>query len=160
MRFIVGLALLISTCQPAYGKAGSDNSWIVEVVRVIDGDTIKVNLPMDNAEEWAIFAKEIPIRLRGIDAPAVMRYEKCLKEAQLGDQARDMVKKLINEATVVSIKNLSRGNYFRVVADVYVEGPTGYNNVADLLQIAGLAVAWDGRGKKPNWCAAPYPSKK
>jgi endonuclease YncB( thermonuclease family) len=160
MRLFIGLALILSTCQPAYGKAGSDNYWIVEVVRVIDGDTLSVNLAMENAEQWSIFAKEIPIRLRGIDAPAVMRYEKCLKEAQLGDEARKMVKQLIREATTVTVKNPRRGNYFRVVGDVYVDGPMGYANIADLLQIAGLAVEWDGRGKKPNWCAAPYPSKK
>ncbi len=41
---------------------------------------------------------------------------------------------------------MQRGKYFRIVADVYVDG----NSLADELLQAELAKPYDG-GKKPKW---------
>ena len=46
------------------------------------------------------------------------------------------------------MRNLERGKYFRIVADVYVDG----ENLADILIDAGMAVRYGGGKKTFKWC--------
>jgi micrococcal nuclease len=43
---------------------------------------------------------------------------------------------------------MERGKYFRIAADVYVDG----ENLADVLVEAGVAVRYDGGNKTHKWC--------
>ena len=45
-------------------------------------------------------------------------------------------------------KNLERGKYFRIGADIYVDG----ENLAKVLVEAGMAVRYDGKTKMKAWC--------
>jgi len=114
---------------------------------VIDGDTFKVNIP----NMPAVFGHDLSIRIAGIDT-APIRYQKCLNEAKWGEAARDELRRILNEAKIIELKNMERGKFFRVVADVYADGA----NVGDLLMIKGLAMPYDGKGDKPNWCKKAY----
>jgi len=59
-----------------------------------------------------------------------------------------MVADILKDAEQVDLKNIERGKYFRIVADVFVDG----ESLSDLLIEAGMAVPYDGGTKTHNWC--------
>ena len=59
-----------------------------------------------------------------------------------------MVADILKDAETIDLKNIERGKYFRIVADVFVDG----ESLADELIVAGMAVAYDGGKKTHNWC--------
>lgn len=109
----------------------------VQVIDNYDGDTITVNIP--NVPD--IFGKNIPIRLRGIDTPEIK--SKCLDNKVRALAAKYFVYYTIESGHEVVLKNITRGKYFRLVADVYVDGR---NLNAQLLQNK-LAVPYFGNTK-------------
>ena len=50
--------------------------------------------------------------------------------------------------SLLSIKGSCWGKYFRIAADVIVDG----ENLADMLIEAGMAVRYDGGKKTHKWC--------
>ena len=86
------------------------------------------------------------IRVNGIDTPEIRT--RCKSEKALGKVAKYFVADLLKNAQEVKLVNLSRGKYFRLVADVIADGV----NIADALIDADLAVPYDGRKKTYNWC--------
>ena len=81
-----------------------------------DGDTCKFDIP----DVPPVFGKNLSIRIRGIDTPEIRG--KCENEKVLAKKAKEFINFLMNKATTIEIKNVERGKYFRVVADVYVDG--------------------------------------
>ena len=59
-----------------------------------------------------------------------------------------MVIDTLKDAEKIELKNMERGKYFRIAADVIVDG----ENLADMLVEAGMAVRYDGRKKTYKWC--------
>ena len=59
-----------------------------------------------------------------------------------------MIADILKDAETINLKNIERGKYFRIVADVFVDG----KSLADELIEAGLAVADDGGTKTKDWC--------
>ncbi len=55
-----------------------------------------------------------------------------------------MVADILKDAEQIILKNMERGKYFRIAADVIVDG----ESLANMLVEAGMAVRYDG-GKKP-----------
>ncbi len=53
------------------------------------------------------------------------------------------------QAHSITLKNVERGKYFRIVATVEADG----QDVSDLLIQEGLAVPYEGGTKGKNWCA-------
>ena len=111
-------------------------------VRNYDGDTITFNLP----NLHPIIGKKIRVRLNGLDTPEIRG--KCDKEKYNAEQARDMVTDILKDAERIDLKNMGRGKYFRIVADVYVDG----ENLAEALIDSGMAVRYDGGKKNARWC--------
>ena len=111
------------------------------VTRVYDGDTITV----DVAGWLAIVGRAIGIRVRGVDTPELRA--KCSQEKLGAIEARDYVRQLMADADVIELERINRGKYFRVVADVIVDG----ENLADLLIQAELGRPYDG-GSRQGWC--------
>ena len=111
-------------------------------VRNYDGDTITFNLP----NLHPIIGKKIRVRLNGLDTPEIRG--KCDKEKYNAEQARDMVTDILKDAERIDLKNMGRGKYFRIVADVYVDG----ENLAEALIDSGMAVKYDGGKKNARWC--------
>lgn len=119
----------------SYGKVTVD-----KLVSVYDGDTFKVTI-----NEWpAIIGENIGIRIAGIDAPEMSDNRP--KIQKLAIQAKEFVALKLNEAGKIELFNLRRDKYFRIIADVYVDGE--YLN--DLLIEKNLAKVYEG-GTKEKW---------
>ena len=67
-----------------------------------------------------IIGEKISIRVNGIDTPEIKG--KCDKEKYDAQQAQQMVADILKDAEQINLKNMERGKYFRIAADVYVYG--------------------------------------
>ena len=121
---------------PEYGTA-----IVSKVISVYDGDTFRVDI--DSLPP--IVGKNIPIRLNGVDTPEIRG--KCQYEKDLALKARDFVRKRLANAKEIKLTKLQRGKYFRVVADVMVDGVSLEQELLD----KELAYKYTG-GKKSSWC--------
>ena len=140
---IIVLILLLFLCNPhhSYAKSYGDYQGAI-YLQNYDGDTIRFNLP----RYPPIAGDDIRVRVNGIDTPEI--NGKCEKEKYDAQQARDMVSDILKDAEQIDLKNMKRGKYFRIAADVYVDG----ENLADILIEAGMAIRYDGRKKTHKWC--------
>lgn len=86
------------------------------------------------------------LTVNGIDTPEIRGQ--CAKEFSLAKDAQRFAEKTLRSAKVVELRNLQRGKYFRIVADVYADGV----NVGDELVKESLAVVYDGGRKTKDWC--------
>ena len=146
------IALSIIVTIPAHA-AGSD--IYVDYVRNYDGDTVTVNLidlqDIDMDETYAVLWKKIGIRVNGVDTPEIRT--RCAQEKVLGKQAKALVKDVLKDAEYLSLRNVKRGKYFRIVADIIINpGEPTEVNLKDLLIDSGRAVAYDGGKKTMDWC--------
>ena len=116
LTFLLALTFLISgsTTVSAKPKFGDYEGAIY--VRNYDGDTITFNLP----NLHPIIGNKIRVRLNGLDTPEIRG--KCDKEKYNAEQARDMVTDILKDAERIDLKNMGRGKYFRIAADVIVDG--------------------------------------
>ena len=131
-------ALLFSVVFAAPMEYG--NVFVDEIVRVYDGDTFYCNI-----YQWPkILGENIGIRINGVDTPEMRGSSPEIKI--LAKQAKAVVQGELTTAEVVVLKNIKRGKYFRVVADVECDG----RDLARILIDAGLAKRYDG-GAKSKW---------
>ena len=65
----------------------------------------------------------------------------------LAEQARELTERALKSAKAIELRNPERGKYFRIVAEVWVDGKP----LAELLKEEGLAKDYDGEGKRPEW---------
>ena len=140
MRYLVFLTLVLLV-QTAHAKSFGNYEGAV-YLKNYDGDTIRFNLP----GYPPIVGNDIRVRVNGIDTPEIKG--KCEKEKYKAQQARDMVAYILKDAKKITLNNMKRGKYFRIAADIIVDG----ENLADLLVEAGMAVKYDGGKKKNKWC--------
>ena len=136
----LSLSLLVLTltaqAAPQYGTV-----TVSKVIDVYDGDTFRVNI--DSLPP--IVGKNIAIRVNGVDTPEIRG--KCQYEKNLALKARDFVRGKLANAKEIKLTNLQRGKYFRVVANVVVDGVSLEQELLD----NKLAYRYDG-GKKLSWC--------
>ena len=118
-----------------------ENVSVTRIISVYDGDTFRVDID----ELSDIVGKNIAIRILGIDTPEIKGQ--CEKEKQLAIKARDFTRHYLNNASSIQLSNLKRDKYFRLLADVYVDG----KSLAAALLANNLAVKYSGN-KKSNWC--------
>lgn len=128
-----------STCDH-----NSNSFNCVKFLKNYDGDTISVNID----GQHHLFGKNISVRIRGIDTPEIKGASECEKKS--ARNAKKLVFNLLKNAKRVDLKNVSRGKYFRVVADVVFDG----KNLSEILVKNKLAVFYGG-GKKQlvDWCS-------
>ena len=136
--------IFANTRSPYIILSKPDSYGFVEVrklVSVYDGDTFKVNI----GNLWPdIIGKEIGIRVNGIDTPEIRGTTGIIKEKAI--EARELVKDILTNAKIIHLNNMERGKYFRIVADIIVDG----NDLATMLIEKGLAKSYNG-GTKPSW---------
>ncbi|MFK7823593.1 MAG: thermonuclease family protein [Oligoflexales bacterium] len=141
------ITFLLIFPSPALAKESCSHSpssfSCVEYVRNYDADTITVNIPAIHP----LLGNKISIRVAGVDSPELRSKKAC--EKQLAYEARDYVRDILTKANSIDLKNLERGKYFRIVAEVYIDGVS----LANMLLDQGYAYPYDG-GKKPaiEWC--------
>jgi len=115
----------------------------VKYIRNYDGDTITFEIPGVHP----LLGNKISVRLKGIDTPEIRTKNTC--EKKIGRTAKRLVENLLKGAQRIDLKNIKRGKYFRIVADVYVDKVL----LSDVLLKNRLAASYDG-GRKPriDWC--------
>ncbi|TPE55645.1 thermonuclease family protein [Maribrevibacterium harenarium] len=130
-------ALLLSWPFTAY----AENVRVDKVISVYDADTFRVDIA-----GWPdIVGKNMSVRVNGVDAAEIRG--KCEGEKQLARQARDFTRQFLANGQVIELRNIQRGKYFRLLADVYVDG----HSLTDALLQSGLARPYDG-GSRQGWC--------
>ncbi|RLA80130.1 MAG: thermonuclease family protein [Epsilonproteobacteria bacterium] len=136
--FIVLLVLSINI----QAKQIYNNIIIDKVTSIYDGDTFRVNI---NSYP-DIIGKKMAIRVNGIDTPEIRT--KCIKEKKLARLAKQLTVSTLRNAKIIELRDMKRGKYFRIVADVYADG----KSLADILIQNKLAVKYNGGTKTKNWC--------
>ena len=130
------LGVLSVQAAPEYGTV-----TVSKVISVYDGDTFRVDI--DSLPP--IVGKNIPIRLNGVDTPEIQG--KCQQEKNLALEARDFVRNKLANAKEIKLTKLQRGKYFRMVANVLVDGVSLEQELLD----NEFAYKYTG-GKKSSWC--------
>jgi len=139
IKAIILLFLFIGTIEAkqTYGSVIVD-----AVVSIYDGDTFRVNI---NSYP-PIIGKNMSIRLNGVDTPEMRG--KCQTEKLLARKAKQLTVSKLRSAKVVELRNIQKGKYFRIVADVYLDNIS----LATVLIENNLAVYYDGGKKIKDWC--------
>ena len=135
------VSLIFCNALQSYAESYGDYQGAI-YLKNYDGDTIRFNLPLYPP----IAGKDIRVRVNGIDTPEIKG--KCKKEKYEAQQARDMVADILDGAKKITLRNMKRGKYFRIAADVIIDG----ENLADVLIEAGMAIKYDGGKKTHKWC--------
>ena len=145
----VGLFLiwLPATAATVAGQAGAQSKKgfefpDVEWERCHDGDTCTFNIP----NVHPLLGDKIGVRLARIDAPEVRT--KCKAEKAEGYKARDALVERLSQAKVIDLREVERGKYFRLVAEVLADG----ENISDVLLARGLAWPYDGGTRERKFC--------
>ncbi|MCE9648010.1 MAG: thermonuclease family protein [Parvibaculum sp.] len=114
-----------------------------DVVRVVDGDTLKLKVHV-----WIGQTIEVDVRVAGIDAPELKG--KCPAERARAEEARDYLDHLVGGRAVriAQVRNDKYGG--RVIADVNEETA---GDIGTAMLARGLARAYGG-GKREPWCQA------
>jgi micrococcal nuclease len=142
-QFILAFTVLsLHALHPANASDDSYGSALVdEVTSIYDGDTFRVTI-----KDWpTIIGQRIPVRINGIDTPELRG--KCQAEKKLARKAKQLTVSILRTANKIELKNIKRGKYFRIVADVLING----ENLGGSLLRNNLAVKYKG-GTKINWC--------
>lgn len=139
MRLVTWLIALLWSVSVLAADFG--NTAVSRIVSVYDADTFRADI-----DSWpAIVGSNMPVRVNGVDAPEIRG--KCPSEKLAAKAARDFTSGKLLSARLVELRNIERGKYFRLLADVYVDGLS----LADLLISAGHARPYDG-GRRDGWC--------
>src|SRR5262249_35218946 len=121
---IIVLAVLMASA--AMAQAGA--------ITIVDGDTIKMG--------------GVSYRMLGYDTPETF-FARCRQEYDLGTRATARLKQLIAGAKAVTVEPNRRScRYGRLCARLLVDG----RDVGFILIAEGLAVPYDGRGPRRDWC--------
>lgn len=139
------MVFLVAPAWPAYAarSAYGDLSGVVYLGNH-DGDTFRVNIP----DLPPLFGENISIRIRGVDTPELRGH--CIEEKQLAQVARRELHHLLAHAERITLKEVGRDKYFRIVARVEADG----EDVGERLLKRGLAIPYDGGHKSVPWCQA------
>lgn len=142
MRIIFFSILITSTLfSQSLKDMTFKNATVSKVTSIYDGDTFRADIK----GYPPIVGKRMSIRIRGIDTPEIKSH--CKKEKLLARSAKKLTVLLLRGAKHIELKNIKRGKYFRLIADVYVDN----TSIADELMKKGYAVKYSG-GHKINWC--------
>lgn len=138
---MIKLALVIFLLKPVLLNAEDLKIRKEQIVKIYDGDTFFINID----KTLDVFGKNLGIRIKGVDTPEIRG--KCSQEKFKAILAKEYLKQSLEKANCIILKNLERGKYFRVLADLYING----ENIADKLLEQNLAVKYQG-GKKHSFC--------
>lgn len=136
--FLIFCTILLAC---AGSPASAENFGEVQaiVVRVVDGDTLIVDIP----DFPPVIGQSIGVRVAACDTPEKRSPEPALR--LLAQQAQRRTSELAAPGTLVMLHNLRRDKYFRLLADVECSG----RDLASTLIQEGLAHRYEG-GRK-DW---------
>lgn len=134
MRKILFLFIIFCYC---YSVEYSDTITDFTIIKVRDGDTFMINIP--NIPD--VFGKNIAVRIRGIDTPELNDSREEIRKISI--KAKEELEKLLLNGKKITLYNLGRDKYFRLLASVKVDNI----DVSEYLIKKGLAKKYNG-GKK------------
>ena len=137
MKCKILLLLFILLFQYSYSVEYSDTITDFTIIKVRDGDTFMIDIP--NIPD--VFGKNIAVRIRGIDTPELNDKREDIRKISI--QARDELERLLLNAKKITLYNLGRDKYFRLLASVKADNI----DVSEYLIKKGLAKKYNG-GKK------------
>lgn len=147
LRYVLAITLITAALLTFTPSEAAPKSYMLpEIVKVIDGDTIKIILsplkdypPLDN----------VSIRILGIDTPEHDWRAKCLLEKELGLKAKQHVIDLIGNAKRIKVTNYKWDKY-----GGRIDGNVSINSIdiGQSLIDNNLARPYTGKGPKSNWC--------
>ena len=130
--------------SPASAKDEDYGDLVVsQVTSIYDGDTFRADIQGLHP----LIGSRIGICVAGVDTPEMRG--KCEKEKQLARAAKQFTVGMLRSAKRVELHNVKRGKYFRIVADVIIDG----KSLTSSLINAGHGVPYEGGSKAKNWCA-------
>lgn len=133
--------LLSATLLFCTSASAADYAW--PIVRVVDGDTVRVDASADMPPELS----SISVRLRGVDTPERGRRAKCPKELERGQLATAFTTKAIAGAREIVVRDPAWGKWGgRVIADLLLDG----RSLSAMLVDAGHGRPYDG-GRRQSW---------
>lgn len=124
--------------RPTTGRSSAIVALLA--ILVIDGDTVE-----QDGQRW---------RLAGIDAPEIHRA-RCPAERRAGiiGAARLIALLDAHGGTLTPLVNgrgtIQRDKFGRVLGTLTLGDGRAWSDIA---RDEGHAVAWDGKGRQPNWC--------
>lgn len=144
-KVFLSLALLLAGITPAYAqKQPVGVTYDVEILRVIDGDTVAFKADFLPAP----LKKELSIRVYGVDTPEKGFRAKCPSEDQRGQAATAFTKEVVTIAKKRQIVLYDWDKYGgRVLGDVILDG----YSLRALLISKGFAREYYGEAKQ-SWC--------
>lgn len=155
---LIATALFFTACSQSVAQNAAapecqhDKSTFrcVKYLKNYDADTVTFNIPGVHP----LLGEKISVRVNGIDAPEVRGKGPCEKDT--ARIARNLIEAELKRAKRIDLVNVDRDKYFRILADVMVDGA----NLSEKLLRNGLAYRYDGGTKKSvDWCAAVRNSK-
>ena len=136
------LATTLVLCGASIKDRNYGNATVSKVTSIYDGDTFRADI----AGYPDIVGERIGIRINGINTPEMKGQ--CSAEKDLARKAKQATVAALRGAKTIELRNMKRGKYFRIVADVYVDG----RSLGEELIRSGLAVPYDGGTKSKEWC--------
>lgn len=113
-KISIAVCLTILICSASWAADYGD-VVVSRVVSVYDGDTFRVDI-----DDWPrLVGENISVRIADIDCPEMKGAG---EDHAAAIEARDILRNLLTNAKTVVLRNLRRGDFFRIVADVYVDG--------------------------------------
>lgn len=115
----------------------------VKYVHSYDADTVT----FDISNVHLLIGKNISVRVRHVDTPEIKGKLPCEKEA--ARTAKRLIENILKNAKRIDLENADKDKYFRILADVIVDGKT----LKEILLKNNLAYSYEGKAKqKLNWC--------
>ena len=137
MKYLVLLFFLSS-----FSALAQTYQWSID--HVVDGDTVKVNLPTLPSK-----LNPISVRILGIDTPEKGELAKCKKERELAEKATAFSQQAFSHGKNIQFINVKGWDkYHRILAEIIIDG----KNLGNLLIQNGLAREYKG-GKRAGWCS-------
>ncbi len=128
---VVFSAALVLLGMSFKGSQANADEVKATIVRVIDGDTVRVDIK----HYPDIIGKNIPIRLAGIDTPELRG--KLLPERASARRAKKALERFLPSGAIVTLKNMERGKYYRIVAEIWDRDGNNINEQMDRLMERG-----------------------
>jgi endonuclease YncB( thermonuclease family) len=128
--------------------------YLGRVVRVIDGDTFEAEVRL-----WPTITARVSVRLKGFDAPELLRPA-CEGERLQATLARAEMVGLLPEGQEIVLENVEAGSFAgRVVADVYRVATVNRVDLAMLPARRAAVRPWTPGEPAIDWCARRPPPR-
>lgn len=141
------LGILVAPAQPVSAESQYPQ-YIGHVVRVIDGDTLEIDVKI-----WPGITARYSVRENGIDSPELFRPG-CPEEKLWAEQIKLRLERIIHPGDIVRLDDVTRDPFFgRVVADIRRYLPSDqWRTLEEYLLRNGFAEPWTPGQESIDWC--------